>query len=177
MTAAPPRLAGRAALLRQGFDAAFAAPPTGPAADDIDLLAIAVGGQPYAMRLAGIAGLFSGRRITRMPSRAPALLGLAGFRGAILPVYGLDLLLGHAAAAPRWLATLAAAPVAIAFEGFEGHLRLGRDAILREEGDAPARRLLPERALTGARPRPVVDLPALLDAIGRFAENAASRER
>jgi purine-binding chemotaxis protein CheW len=177
MTTVHAGLSSRAEALRHDFDHAFAAPPRMPSAADEDLLSIRVAGQPYAIRLSEIAGLFTDKRITPVPSRAPALLGIACFRGTILPVYGLHLLLGHPAAPPRWLVTAAAVSVAIAFEGFEGHLRLARDAILHQEGDGPARRLLPERALTPHGIRPIVHLPAILEAIGTHTQDAAARER
>ena len=128
------------------FDRAFAAPLRADAAAKHDLLAIRVGARTLRHALSEIAGLFADRKITRVPGSNAALLGIAGFRGAIVPVYSLP----DAArafrqrSAPRWLVIAAAAPVALAFDAFEGHLRvLGR----RDPAAAIARadaRLRPE---------------------------------
>src|SRR6202023_3988958 len=88
-----------------------------------DLLAVRIGTQLFAIRLSEITGLFAGKKVTPVPGGHPALCGIAGFRGAILPVYDLQILLGHCGTAtPRWLVIAAAAPVALAFAVFEGQL-------------------------------------------------------
>ncbi len=165
MSVAGSNVAERAAELRRDFDRGFAEPiRLDPVATE-DLLAIRIGAQPYAIRLAEITGLFAGRKITRVPGGHAALSGIAGFRGTLLPVYDLALLLGHAGAqAPRWLVIAAAAPVALAFDTFEGQLRVPRTDILpqtaREDMSAHARDVVRTKDFVG----PIMHLPSILNA-------------
>lgn len=125
------------------FDGSFAlahreAPVT------VDVLAIGVGGDRYALRISDIAGLFADRAITAVPSSRAELLGIAGFRGSIVPVFDLAVLLGYTSiAAPRWLVIASGTPVALAFEEFAGQLRVPRE----------------EQVL------PVIDLASILNAL------------
>lgn len=170
MNGTPISLAGRAAELRQAFDRSFARPPALEAVRTEDYLAIRVAGNPYALRVAEIAGLFADKVVTPVPSALPALLGVFGLRGAIVPVYDLAVLLGHVAhvaqAAPRWLALARSRePVALAFEAMEAQLAVSPQDVILEAGDAGAqarRRLRAEGA-----PRPIAELPSLLDEIDR----------
>ena len=160
------RLADRADELRRAFDHSFAAPVQIDTTPTEDFLAIRVGPEACALRLPEIVGLFADKKITRLPGRAPALLGIAGFRGAVMPVYDLSVLLGYPAAkTPRWLVIASGAPVAFAFEGFDGHLRLSRDAVVRQEAEERARKYVNEVVRTQDVVRPIVDLPAILGAI------------
>lgn len=160
------RLADRAESLRRAFDRSFAEARGDHAQPMENLLALRVGAEPYALRLSEIAGLFVDRKITRLPGGAAALLGFAGFRSAIVPVYDLHGLLGRPAIeSPRWLAVASGAPVALAFETFVGHLRVTREAILPRETDEHSARLVREFVSADGLVRPVVDLAAVIDAI------------
>lgn len=171
--------ADRVVRLRDAFDRSFAEarPPDPPAAEN--LLAIRIGLEPYALRLSEIAGLFADRKIIPLPGGAPALLGIAGFRGAIVPVYDLPELLGHRVDETiRWLAMAAGEPVAFAFAVLEGHLRVPLDAIVpHEAGDHP-RRHVQDFARTPELVRPIVHLPSVVDAVRRLAlANLNTEER
>lgn len=158
----------RAAALRDAFDRMFAEarPPDPPPTED--LLAIRIGSEPYALRLSEIAGLFADRRITRIPGRPPALLGIAGFRGAIVPVYDLHALLGYRSAeGARWLTMAAEAPVAFAFTAQEGHLRIPQDAIIPHQTEGQPRQHVMEFARLPDLVRPIVHLPSVVEAIRR----------
>src|SRR5579871_6103844 len=121
----------RAEEMRLAFDHGFAAPPRVDSVAKENLLAIRVGATAYALRLSEIGGVFSDKKITRVPTSHAALLGIASLRGAVMPVYDLHLLLGFpAAGAARWLVTTSAAPVALAFDVFEGHLQIPRSEIV-----------------------------------------------
>jgi len=167
-------IAERLSQLRHSFDQAFAdaLPPEPPGFDD--LLAIRVAGEPYAVRLTAISGLFVGWTVTQLPGPAAGLRGVAAYRGAIVPVYDLAMLLGYPRSeAPRWLVlTREASPVALAFDGVEGHLRVPGDTIAAgatETGDV---------VRTPAGARPVVDVHAVQAAIAvQVRSAAASRER
>ena len=158
--------AGRAAELRLAFDRAFAEPVRLDTTLKEDLLAVRVDGQAFAIRLSEIGGLFADKKITPVPGSHAALRGIAGFRGAIVPVYDLQILLGHSSAAtPRWLVIAAAAPVALAFEAFEGQLRVARDAILPQPSRPEFRGFTRELVRTENFVGPIMHLPSILDAI------------
>lgn len=121
----------RADELRAEFDGAFQRAVDMTTPDVEDLIAIRVGGDPHAIRIAAVAGLFVDRRITRVPGRHPALLGLTGIRGTLVPVFDLATALGYARpSSSRWLVIAARAPLALAFEAYEGHTRVPRGAAL-----------------------------------------------
>jgi chemotaxis signal transduction protein len=169
MTAAQ-NLATRAAELRAEFDRGFTVALRGEASTKIDLIAIRVGGEPFAIRLAEVAGLFADRKITRVPGGQAALLGIAGFRGALLPVYSLRTLLGvPGATPPRWLVVVAGAALALAFDGFEGHLRAPAETILPQQQAGQERegvRYAPDFIRAADAVRPVLSLRSIIDALG-----------
>jgi len=158
----------RAAALRDAFDAAFAAPAEAPRRDEVSLLALRVGTEPVALRVLEAAGILAARPIAHVPSRRPELLGVAGLRGNVVPVYSVARLLGRAEEqeAPRFLvlaSTVTEERLALAFSGFDGHLRV-RPAALAA---APERALSHVRELVqlGAESRPVLSVPSLVRAI------------
>jgi chemotaxis signal transduction protein len=160
------RLATRAAALRAGFDLSFAEPAQRGMTPILDLLAIRVGDDVFAIRLSEIAGLYVGKKMTRVPGGDPALTGIAGFRGTIYPVYGLATLLGRPAeVSPRWLVITASAPIALAFDWFERHLRVASDTIRPRDVNAKdqpyARDFVPVQQVV----RPILHLPSIIDAI------------
>jgi len=145
------------ARLRGDFDRSFAAPPPAAATALTDLLAIRVGGDPYAVRLADVSALVVDRQATPLPAAAPELLGVAGLRGLVVPVYDLATLLGYPGApAPRWLVLAAGTPpVALAFDGVDGHLRVPPEAIAAPQASTG------EVVRTADGVRIVVDLPSV----------------
>jgi chemotaxis signal transduction protein len=160
-------LTRRAATLRLAFGSGFAEPVRRAAGAAVDLLAIRAGAEAYALRLSEIAGLFADRKITSVPGSDPALLGIAGFRGAIVPVLRLATLLGHSAAGtPRWLVITAAEPVALAFESFEAQLRIPRG-----ETRSFAQEFLRSAEFVG----PILHLPSVLGS--RSGGSADTKER
>jgi purine-binding chemotaxis protein CheW len=166
MNVALSHITQRAAELRLTFDRTFAEPVRLDTTLKEDLLAIRVGLQACAMRLSEVAGLFADRKITPVPGGHAALRGIAGFRGTIVPVYDLQSLLGDSSSETlRWLVIAAAAPVALAFAGFDGQLRVSRDAIVSE----PSRPGTPGHAREIVRTEnfvgPIVSLAAVLDSI------------
>ena len=158
--------ASRADELARAFDGDFARPHGASAPDTEELLAIRIGAAPYALRRAALAGLHADKVVTPLPGDVPELLGIGGFRGALVPVYDLRAMLGGAgggAAAPRWLAIAAAAPVALAFDGFEAFVRVRRDEVVVHGGAALGH--VRAAVQTPGGVRPIVDVPSILDAI------------
>lgn len=157
----------RAAAMRDAFDRGFAQPRAIDRLDSERLLALAVGGDPYVLRMEEIASLSVDRRITPLPSPVPAFSGIVGLRGAILPVYDLARLLGYPAAGQtRWLAVLSAAPVVVAFAAFDGYIVRAGGSIAFEAAGRESRHV---RVVARAPDfvRPVISLVSVLDAIRR----------
>jgi chemotaxis signal transduction protein len=166
MSESSSRLAERAAELRRAFDRSFSDQARRDTTPTEDLLAIRIGPEPYAIRASEIAGLFADKSITPIPSRAPALLGVGGFRGTIVPVYSLPALLGHPmGAAPRWIVIASGLPVALAFEALDGHLRVSRDRMVGREAGGQARKYVHNFMREHDRVRAIVHLPSLLATI------------
>jgi purine-binding chemotaxis protein CheW len=167
----------RARALRELFDRGFAEPASDRAGESTDFLAVRVNGDPYALRLSELLGLVADKRIVKTPSRSDALLGLAGFRGAITPVFDLARLLGYPPAdTPRWLAlTRDGALIGLAFELFEAHLRVTDEALVEGAADERPglRGAVCERELT----RPILHFPTLLTLIEHAPGSGASQER
>ncbi len=140
MTGPDDGLAGRTTRLRIAFDRSFAEPAVGIAPRREHLLTIRVGGQPYAVRLSEVAGVFTGWSVVPVPGPRPELLGVAGHRGDLIPVYSLAALLRppepteppEPADSVRPGGVLLAAgtkPVAFAFDRTDGHVRMPADAL------------------------------------------------
>ena len=125
--------------LRQEFDSTFQAlPPVAPVARET-LLAVRVGGQPYAIKLAETAGLVTGRQIVTVPSALPELRGVAGIKGALVPVYSLAACLGHEDGDARWLVLHRSdEALAFAFTEFEGVLEVAGVELLAPIRDPSA---------------------------------------
>jgi chemotaxis signal transduction protein len=119
----------RAAELRDAFDRAFAEAPAGPRPAYRELLRVRLAGEPFALALVEIAAIHVDREVVAMPATARELLGVIAVRAQILPVYDLRAVVGAARElAPRWLVIARHAPVAFAFDGFDGLVRVAADA-------------------------------------------------
>jgi chemotaxis signal transduction protein len=152
--------------LRADFDASFRDPARRHDEEHAELLAVRAGGRPYALRLSQTSGLYPDRPVTPLPGPLAALLGVAGFSGAIVPVYDLAALLGHRIPdRPRWLVLAAGSPaLAFAFHQLDGHVRVPAAAIVTEaavESRGTLRGMVP---LAGGT-RPIVDLLAARAAV------------
>jgi hypothetical protein len=153
--------------LRQSFDRAFTEPfVESDEVASIDLLAIRIGRDPFALRLTEIAALEADRTITPVPSEHRELLGIAGVRGGVVAVFDLGALIG--AQQPeelRWLVLAKGAPLAFAFSAFDGQLVVRPEALVGETRSPPepnrAGRVR-EVAQGGGLSLPVIDLPALI---------------
>ncbi len=178
MNAAPSRLSDRAAEMRAAFDRSFAGRRRLDVTPTEDFLAIRVASDAYAIRCSEISGLIAGKKITRVPSRAPALLGMGGFRGAIMPVYSLAAVLGHALGSPpRWIVIASGLPVALAFEALDGARRVSRHEIAPYEAAQQARKYVRDFMREQDRVRAILHLPSVLDAVrGRESEPRAIEE-
>ena len=163
-----------AANLRVAFDNAFAEPYAAQHRATTDYVSIRLGEHTHALALSEIAGLYSRVAIVPCPSPIPELMGLAGFRGALVPVYDLGALLGHAPAAGRWLALLADRSVALAFDAFEEHFRVDTADIVVTP--ANGRHHIHTIARGGERAWPVIDLASLVGALRQRAARAIPKK-
>jgi purine-binding chemotaxis protein CheW len=154
-------LSSALAALRTAFDDAFADAPRPPGAAPVPLLGLQVGATAAAVRVHATGGLHRLGRVVAVPSRAPALLGVTGLRGAAVPVFSLAALLGVApAAAPAaWMLLAPGEPrVGLAFDALLGHALAAPAALRPAEGGGRVRELFDD----GARRWPVLDLDALV---------------
>jgi purine-binding chemotaxis protein CheW len=136
MTGRHTTLVQHADELRDAFDRSFAEPPRAGQDRYDHVLAIRVAGEPYAVRLHDVAGLHVGWPVTPLPGPSPELLGIAAFQGSLVPVYDLSALLGRTGPGTyRWIVlTAGTGPVAFAFDGLDGHLRVAPDLLATGAG-------------------------------------------
>jgi purine-binding chemotaxis protein CheW len=154
----------RLARLRDTFDHAFAEAPSTGAAQNETLLLMRVGGRPFVLRLAELAGFQRRRKMARLPGKRPHLLGLSGIRGKVVAVFDLASLVGcgHASEGWRWLAL--ASPkelVGFACDEFEGYLQVPRNELYLM-GEQKLRAVVS----VGGEARGVVDLGSILTQMG-----------
>jgi purine-binding chemotaxis protein CheW len=102
-----------AAQLRRAFDQAFAEEPELRASNLTPILTVRFGGAPHALRLSEIASIHTDRKLVRLPSPMPELLGLAALRNVLVPVYDLAACLGYPLEPPSRCFLLAKAPTPI----------------------------------------------------------------
>ena len=171
----------KAAALRQAFDLSFALPPP-PASQEVeDLLAIRVAGNPYAIRLRDIAGMVAGRKVVPVPAVALDLLGLAGIRGDVVPVFCLASILGYGQVpgSLRWMILCGAEePIALAFSDFEGYLRLPKSSLHADENLRATRPYVNQVASTEAEARAVIGIPLIVATIrNRIGHRRLAKEQ
>ena len=164
----------RAADLARAFDGSFAEPVRSVSDDADDFLTIRTGGDAYAVRVREIAGLIADRKIVPLPTSEPAFLGIAGLRGGVVPVYSLAALLGRVpnAEMPRWMLLVGTgAPLGLAFDQFDGHVRVPHADVSSGGGAATQ-----ESVRIGAAWRGVIPVQALAATIRtRRPENGINR--
>jgi len=170
--------------LRREFDLSFAQARHADAVAAQNLLAVRVGGDPYAIRVDEIAGLFVGRRVVPVPAAVDAMLGMAGFRGQVAPVYDLAALLGYArTAAQRWMVLVRGEhPLALAFDAFDAHLAVAPERIvpLAADAAAPARPTRPhvgDAVRAHDMVRPIVRLQSVVEDVQQRVDAARNKER
>ena len=165
--------------LRQDFDQSFARSTFGAKLVTLDFLAIRVAGDPYAIRLSEVQSLHVDRKLVVAPSLLPELLGVAGFRSILTPVYDLAQLLGYGAGlTARWLVIAqSAAPIAFAFDEFDSHLRVHPERVSSPETDNGTAAV--GGAVRGAAVTlPLLHLPSLVEAIAqRIKASGPAQER
>lgn len=164
--------------MRAEFDEAFAAPRAGGNGAGEMLVAIRAAGRGYALRMSQIAGLARDRKIVAIPSPLPELLGLAGVRGELVPVYSLSAWLGHGREpTTRWLALCGTGERAgLAFGEIEGQISIQPGQLVAGAGDAGEH--VRDWLRVDGENRPIVDVGSILEGIQRQCRGGpAAKER
>jgi chemotaxis signal transduction protein len=166
--------------LRRAFDEGFALPYPERGAASEDLLALRINGHPYALRVRELEGLHRAGKVVALPSPLPDLLGLAGIRGRLMPVFSLAALLGEKASSEgvaRLALCDAGEPLALAFTTFDGHVRVAPHAIaaapgsLAADGAAVGREHVHEVVSLEAGICPLVSVPSIIEVLRARTEN------
>ena len=166
----------RAADLRKAFDHAFAEPPPPEAEASADYLGIRIGGTAYAVALSEIGAVFADKTVAPLPSGAGELLGMAGVRGDVVPVFGLAALIGQAGGddRPRWLVLARAGHAGFAFDALDGHLRIPLASITPAASPGG---FIQANAVIGKEARPIVSIASLMEHLERRAGHSAAKEQ
>jgi chemotaxis signal transduction protein len=171
----------KAAEMRMAFDQTYAVAPASQAVEPIeDLLAIRLGGHPYALRTTEVSAFVRSPKVVALPSLILELEGVAGIRGGIVPVYSLSALLGCGREEQqRWCVLCGSEePVAFAFSDFEGYIRAGRSQIYAASQDDLTGELVQQVIRTPEIIRPIVSLPAVAEMIKkRCSRELTPREK
>jgi chemotaxis signal transduction protein len=175
-------ITAKVAELRRTFDQARAVPSSsGGDIQTESLLAIRVSQDAYAIKVNEISGLATDRKIVTFPSPIPELLGVAGIRGALVPVYSLMGLLGYGAETSqvRWLVLCGTEePFALAFSDFEGYLRLPQTQLHAAEQKDITRTHVTHVARATDMVRAVMSIPLLRETIQeRCRKSTVPKER
>jgi len=163
----------RVAELRRAFDESFAAPLSSGREEADDLLCFRIRGDSYALRICEIAGIAPAGRVVPLPSRSSGLLGIAGHRGSLMPVYSLAELLGYGPGreTPRWMAFVHARdPLALALGDLEGFQRVPRRD-LHVPGREPSKHV-DQFARSGPVVRAILKVASIVTAVSEGAAPA-----
>ena len=168
-----------AAGLRDAFDRCFAAAPSTEEEKSDNFLGIRIGGDPHAVALADIAGLFADRKTVALPGRAAELLGIAGLRGEIVPVYSLRAFLGYPPAEEpaRWLLLASGVQaVSFAFDRFDGFARVPHSQLSSVPGTMSRGHVHATATIAGVR-RSIISVHSIMTAItSRTGAHASLKE-
>ncbi len=122
-----------AQALREAFDGSFAALPSVPDDEVVDLLVTRAGDRKLAWSPGALAGVDPRGRLVPVGDGDPALLGLAGARGHVVAVWDpLGLLGAGRLASPGALLVLCRDDpgVALACDGLDGYLRVPSNSVV-----------------------------------------------
>lgn len=128
--------------LRREFDHSFSRPRSGEVRKTEWVVVLGLGGGRVAVRIDQLGAIHSGRKVVQVPSENAALVGLAGVRGRVVPVFDLASLLGLGRSPPqwRWLAVASlSVPAGFSFERLElqAEIELGTELVTLPDGVIP----------------------------------------
>lgn len=168
--------------LRNTFDRSYSLPPSSPGTEQIEnMLAVRLSGNPYAIRVSEITGLASDKKTVAVPSPIPELLGVAGIRGSLIPIYSLAALLGYTRdmGPARWLALYGTADeVGLGFSDMEGYIQVPVAQVYAASPENMTHEYVKDVARVSALVRPVISITSLVEMIQRrCAENRVSTKQ
>lgn len=161
-------LVARLTEMRDSFDHSFAVAHTAEAEAGEHFLAIRIGDDPLAIRVHAIQAIAHVTRIVALPSPMPELLGLAGLRGDLIPLYDLGALLQYPplSRAPRWFVQVGAeATLGLAFERLDGYQVAATADRLETATGATTRVHTAGLVRLQDEMRPVIDLESLVNSL------------
>ena len=147
------------ARLKQEFDQGFVQARRDGDFESEDLLLVRLGIAPFALKMSEITGLVVNKAITPVPGPVREFLGVASFRGSLVPVYDLAAWMGIAGGCCSWwvLTGTGDERLALAFDEMEGLLRMHQSCGSSCERFPFVQAVLPEAQGS----RPVLDLGLL----------------
>lgn len=151
--------------LRRAFDHAFTVAPERDGRQEEALIAIRVGGQPYALLRRQILGLARMPRMTPVPSPIPHLAGVIGLRGQVVPVFRLAGFVETRAPVnnPRWLALVDGEEVlGLGFDELDGQFSVPVRHLYQQE-DGPDAGPVRQVARIGTTVRPILEVPLIVE--------------
>jgi chemotaxis signal transduction protein len=157
-----------AAELRREFDAGFAAPPADRGEEVERFLALKIRADAYAIRIQEMAGFAAARKVVPLPSPIAEMLGLAGLRGVVVPVYSLAALLGYRLddGPLRWFVLCGGADkVALGFTELDGYLELPRAQVRAVDTRDTERKHVREVLCAGDQVRAIIGVSVVLEGI------------
>ncbi|MGH7142717.1 MAG: chemotaxis protein CheW [Planctomycetota bacterium] len=180
-TAAAAALGADASLqaLKAAFDRSFAQHPAPPTTGQEHLLAVRIGGDPYALRVADIVAIAHAGRIVPVPSPTPELVGLSGLRGELIALYHLGMLLGYprGSAAPRWFVQVGDPDtIGLVFDRFEGYLLADATQRSAPAVGQPRRDHIDEVIRLGAEVHSVISIDSVLKTVRKLVEAGRSKK-
>ncbi len=153
------------------FDRTYALPSLSQEVNQSeDLLAIRLAGNAYAIKVSEISGLANNRKTIALPSTIPELLGVAGIRGELVPVYSLAALMqvNRGPDEDRWLVLCGVEePIGLAFTEFEGYLHVPLEDLYAASQENATRGHIKEVVRTPELVRSVLSIPLIVEMVRR----------
>jgi purine-binding chemotaxis protein CheW len=170
-------LSTSAEQLREVFDQSFTRAVAPDTTRWQDFLQIRLDGQVHVLALDEVASLQPLSWVTPIPGPLPALIGLIGHKGEIVPIYDLRTVLGHSASvAPRWMVVSRQADVALAFDAFDKHLRCPAEAVAQPGGNQAPGDHIRTHLQVGGQNWPIVSLVSVGHSIQEAARQCAQQQ-
>lgn len=163
--------------LREAFDQSFTKAVVTDTARWLDFLQIRLDGRAHVLALDEVACLLPLTWVTPIPSPLPALIGVIGHKGDIVPVYDLRIVLGRSATvAPRWMVISRQPNLALAFDAFDKHVRYQDEAVARPAGGVSASDHIQMHLQADGQTWPIVSLASVGHGIQYAARQCAQQQ-
>ena len=163
--------------LREAFDQSFTRAVVTDATRWLDFLQIRLDDRVHVLALDEVACLQPLSWVTPIPGPLPALMGVIGHKGDIVPVYDLRIVLGYAAtSAPRWMVVSRQPNLALAFDAFDKHVRYPDGAVARPAGGESAGDHIQMHLQVEGQNWPIVSLASVGSSIQYAARQCAQQQ-